>query len=130
VSTMTQVPPISPASQLPGFQLLATELWISFASLLRSHVAMHSIARPGSQLRIISHSGGALELLGPRGKLTILAPTASGAGATEFRPEAGELGDEYAAFSFTEEGLLHLEELNDAVDMEAAVEHYLQKVQA
>ncbi len=111
-------------------KLLTQELWISLASLLRSHVAMHSISRPANYLRIASKSESALELLGPIGKLSILAPAASGIGATEFRPEAGEIGDEYAAFFFTEDGLLHLEGLNDAMDIEAAVEHFLRKVQA
>ncbi len=125
MSTMTKVPPISHASQL-----LATELWTSFASLLRSHVAMHSIARPYAPLRIIAGPGSVMEVLGPNGKLSILAPAASGVGATEFRPEAGELGDEYAAFFFTEDGLLQLEDLDGAIDIEAAVEHLLRKVQA
>src|SRR5665213_690169 len=118
MNASVQVPTISLASPL-----LAAELWISFASLLRSHVAMHSIARPDNQLRIVSISGSAVELLGSTGKLNILGPDASGTGATEFRPEAGELGDEYSAFFFTEDGLLHFDDLNDAMEMETAVEH-------
>lgn len=110
--------------------LLTQELWTSLASLLRSHVAMHSIARPQDALRILSDTGAALEVLGPWGKLSILAPAASGVGATEFRPEAGELGDEYATFFFTEEGLVQLEGSTDPLDIEAAVEYLLRKVQA
>lgn len=111
-------------------QQLAAELWISLASLLRSHVAMHSIARPNGALRIVSSSDTALELLGGYGKLSLLAPTASGIGATEFRPEAGELGDEYAGFSFTEDGLIRIDDLEDAMEIEAAVEHWIRKVNA
>lgn len=125
MSAIAEVPSMSHASQL-----LAAELWTSFASLLRSHVAMHSVAQPGKQLRIVSRSGSVVELLGPNGKLSILAPDPSGTGTTEFRPETGELGDEYAAFFFTEDGLLHLEGLENAMDIEAAVEHLLRKVKA
>jgi hypothetical protein len=116
---------ISPASSQ-----LTVELWTSFASLLRSHAAMHSIAAPASPLRIHVHSNSRLELLGPLGKLSIVGPNTSGIGATEFRPEAGELGDEYAAFSFTEDVLVLFEDSDSAIEIEAAVEHLLQKVQA
>jgi hypothetical protein len=109
---------------------LAAELWISLASLLRSHVAMHSIAQPNGKLRISSRSGKGLELLGPIGKLTILPPDAAGAGSTEFRPEAGELGDEYATFFFTEDGLVRLADTDVPLEFEAAVEHWLGKVRA
>ena len=125
---------MSATAELPVFSSaspqLTAELWISFASLLRSHAAMHSIAAPGQPLRIHYHSNMRLELFGPFGKLSILGPDASGIGATEFRPEAGELGDEYAAFSFTEDGSVLLEEFDIALEMEAAVEHLLRKVQA
>lgn len=114
----------------PASPQLAAELWISFTSLLRSHVAMHSIARPDGKLRIHSSSNSRLDVLGPIGKLTILAPDASGTGVTEFRPEAGELGDEYDTFFFTEDGLLHFAALAVALDMEAAVDNLLRKVQA
>ncbi len=109
---------------------LAQELWISLASLLRSHVAMHSVAQPGGQLRIIAASDSALEVLGSHGKLSVLGPNKSSVGSTEFRPEAGELGDEYSAFFFTEDGLIHLEEPDTPMDVEAVVEHWLRKVQA
>ena len=108
---------------------LTAELWTSFTSLLRSHAAMHSIAAPGHPLRIHSKSNTRLELLGPIGTLSIVGPNASGIGATEFRPEAGELGDEYATFSFTEDGSILLEGLDEALEMESAVEYLLRKVQ-
>jgi hypothetical protein len=115
---------------LPASSHLAAELWISFASLLRSHVAMHSIATPGHPLRIHSSSNARLEVLGPFGKLSIVGPNASGIGAMEFRPEAGELGDEYATFFFTEDGLVRLEGLENDLEVETAVEYLLRKVQA
>ena len=125
---------MSATAEVPVFcsasSQLEVELWISFASLLRSHAAMHSIAAPGYPLRIHSKSNSRLEVFGPVGTLSIVGPNASGMGATEFRPEAGELGDEYAAFSFTEDGSILLEGLEDALEMEAAVEYLLRKVQA
>ncbi len=109
---------------------LTRELWISLASLLRSHVAMHSIARPDNSLRIVPSSDSSVELLGLNGKLILLAPAASGIGSIEFRPEVGELGDEYAVFFFTEDGLFHSDGFDNALDLEAAVEHFIRKVHA
>jgi hypothetical protein len=114
----------------PASSQLAAELWISFASLLRSHVAMHSIHAPAHSLRVHCSKENRLDVLGPFGKLSVVGPNATGIGATEFRPENGEMGDEYTTFFFTEEGLVQLEELESALDIEAAVEHLLRKVQA
>jgi hypothetical protein len=114
----------------PASPHLTTELWLSFASLLRSHVAMHSIAAPGHSLRLHSRSNDRLDVLGPIGKLSIVGPNHTGIGATEFRPENGEMGDEYATFSFTEDGLVRLEGVDDSLEVEAAVEYLLRKVQA
>ena len=114
----------------PAPSRLAAELWISFASLLRSHVAMHSIAAPAHSLRIHSNKEARLDVLGPFGKLSIVGPNATGIGATEFRPEIGEMGDEYATFFFTEGGLVQLEGLESPLEVEAAVEYLLRKVQA
>ena len=66
----------------------------------------------------------------PIGKLSLVGPNASGVGAIEFRPENGEMGDEYATFSFTEDGLVCLEGVDDSLEVEAAVEYLLRKVQA
>jgi hypothetical protein len=114
----------------PASPQLTAELWISFASLLQSHVAMHSIAAPSHSLRLHSSKETRLDVLGPFGKLSIVGPNATGFGATEFRPENGELGDEYATFFFTEDGLLQLEGLESPLDLEAAGEYLLRKVQA
>ncbi len=79
-------------------------------------------------MRIAADSHSAT-LLGSRGKLIVLGPDASGKGSTEFRPEAGELGDEYCTFFFTEDGLVYIENSETALDMESAVEHWLRQVQ-
>ena len=113
----------------PASPQLAAELWISLASLLRSHVAMHAIAAPARSLRVHAGSQSRLDVLGPMGKLSIAGPNAAGVGATEFRPELAELGDEYATFFFTEDGLVRLEGMPQALEVEAAVEHWLRKVQ-
>jgi hypothetical protein len=120
-----EVPVESPASQQ-----LALELWISFASLMHSHVAMHSIAAPAHALRVHSSKDSRLDVLGPFGKLSLVAPNATGVGTTELRPENGELGDEYATFFFTADGLFQLEGLESPLEIEAAVEYLLRKVQA
>lgn len=114
----------------PASPQLAQELWISFSSLLRSHVAMHSIAAPSHSLRIHLSKDTRLDVLGPFGKLSIVGPNASGIGATELRPENGELGDEYETFFFTEHGEVQLESLESPLDIEATVEYLLRKVQA
>ena len=114
----------------PTSPQLAQELWISFSSLLRSHVAMHSIAAPSHSLRIHLSKDTRLDVLGPFGKLSIVGPNASGIGATELRPENGELGDEYETFFFTEHGEVQLESLESPLDIEATVEYLLRKVQA
>jgi hypothetical protein len=114
----------------PASPQLAHELWISFASLLRSHVAMHSIAAPSHSLRIHLSKETRLDVLGPFGRLSIVGPNARGIGATEFRPEYGEMGDEYETFFFTEHGMVRLEGLESPLDIEAAVEYLLRKVQA
>lgn len=114
----------------PASPHLAAELWISFSSLLRSHVAMHSIASPAHSMRIHAASDSRLDVLGPFGKLSIVGPNATGIGATEFRPEIGELGDEYATFFFTAHGFVRLEGVEQALEVEAAVEYLLRKVQA
>ena len=113
----------------PARPQLAAELWISFASLLRSHVAMHSIAAPSHSLRIHSSKESRLDVLGPFGKMSVVGPNPNGIGATEFRPENGELTDEYATFFFTEPGLLQLDGLELPLEIEAAVEYLLRKVQ-
>jgi hypothetical protein len=114
----------------PASSQLAAELWISFSSLLRSHVAMHSVAAPSHSLRIHPGKEARLDVLGPFGKLSIVGPNATGVGATELRPENGELGDEYATFFFTADGLVRLEGMEAALDVEAVVEYLLRKVQA
>lgn len=119
-----------PAHHSLASSALAAELWISLASLLHSYVAMHSVTRPDIKLRLAAKSKAELELLGPIGKLLIVGPDASCIGATEFRPEAGELGDEYSTFFFTEDGLVHIESTDVAMDVETAVEHWLRKVSA
>ncbi len=109
-------------------QSLSREAWVSLASLLRSHVAMRSIAQPGGALRILSNSDTAVEILGAYGRLSVLGPSETGQCAVEFRPEAGELGDEYSAFFFTEMGLVQFANLDDPIDIEAAVEHLLDRM--
>ncbi|MGH9616333.1 MAG: hypothetical protein ACRD28_06285 [Acidobacteriaceae bacterium] len=125
MSAAAEVPVESTASPR-----LAQELWISFTSLLRSHVAMHSIAAPAHSLHIHSGSSSRLDVLGPVGKLTVIGPNAAGLCAVEFRPENSGRDDEYITFFFNADGLVRLEGLDDALELESAVEYLLRKVQA
>lgn len=109
---------------------LSNELWISLSSLLRSHIAMHSIAQPGNNLRVLSSSNAEVVVIGPWGKLHVVRPDAAGMGATELRPEFAESGDEYETFHFTEDGSIRFQNSEAVLDMESAVEHLLGKVQA
>ncbi|HET9087068.1 MAG TPA: hypothetical protein VFN53_06080, partial [Acidobacteriaceae bacterium] len=109
---------------------LADELWTSLSSLLRSHIAMHSIAQPGHALRVLSSSTSEVVVLGPWGKLHVVGPNRTGMCATEFRPENVELGDEYETFGFSDDGMIRFQNLGTGMDMEAAVEYLLRKVQA
>lgn len=112
----------------PASTALSDELWISLASLLRSHVAMHGIAQPGSGLRTLSSSNAEVVTIGPRGKLQIVRPDRTSAGTVEFRPESAEASDEYETFYFTQNGNIHFQHVEAAMEMEAAVEHLLHKV--
>lgn len=114
----------------PATKQFADELWISLVSLLRSHIAMHSIAQPAGSLRVLSSSKIEIVVLGPWGKLHVVGPDKTGKCATEFRPELAESGDEYETFHFNEEGLIQFQTADTAMDMEAAVEYLLRKVQA
>lgn len=108
----------------------ADELWISLSSLLRSHIAMHSIAQPAKSLRVLSSSKLEIVVLGPWGKLQVVGPDRAGECTTEFRPEIAESGDEYETFHFNKEGLIQFQNADAPMEMEAAVEHLLRKVQA
>ena len=111
-------------------EALAGELWTSLSSLLRSHIAMHSIAQPGHALRVLSSSTSEVVILGPWGKLHVVGPDRTGVCATEFRPENAGLADEYETFGFSEEGMIRFQNSGSGMDMEAAVEYLLRKVQA
>lgn len=115
---------------LPASEQLSDEMWVSLVGLLRSHVAMHQVARPKERLRIDPElDGSVVELLGSQGRLSLLAPNAEGWGTAEFRPESAEAEDEYGMFSFTADGLLQFAEA-EPVELEAAVEYLLNKVVA
>lgn len=124
-----------PMPPMPGLAQpeLTRELWISFIALLRSHAEMRNIAQPDAKLRVDTHGGDSLasaELLGRRARITLLAPDKTGVATMEFRTETIEQDDEYGRFFFTAEGLVWLEVTGETMDMEAAVEALMEKVQA
>ena len=102
---------------------LARELWISLASLLRSHVEMRALAQPATGLRIVSTSDTHVELESRSCKLQLTAPGVSGSGNIDFcSPEKSTL------FFFTEDGLVHFKKPDATMEMEAAVEYLLDTV--
>ena len=107
---------------------LTKELWVSLASLLRSHVAMHCVARPGADLWIVSSSDAEVVLHGPKGRLRLTAPRACNASTLAFRPLHAVLADEPIQVFFMEDSSIQFENLDRALDMEAAVEYLLRKV--
>jgi hypothetical protein len=124
--------PVLPMT-IPAAAEVAREMWISFVGLLRSHAAMRNIAHPEAKLRVTTQGGDALtaaELLGRHARITLLAPDAAGLATMEFRTETIEQDDEYGRFFFTAEGSVFFEVTGQAMDMEAAVEALIEKVQA
>lgn len=103
----------------------ARELWTSFASLLRSHVAMRSIALPKSAPVVASASEMQLQIVGPNDSLRVSAVNFPDYGTIEWT------GEDDQNFFFTEDGLIAFTESGmhpAAMDIESAVEHLLDRV--
>ena len=116
MSTLTTTPIAS--------KRLARELWISFASLLRSHVEMRALAAPATGLRVAFSSDREVRVESRTESLRAIAPGVSGTGVLEFsapnRPEW---------FFFAEDGVFHLDKSSEeGMEMEAAVELLLDRV--
>ena len=109
----------------PHSSRVAEEMWISFASLLRSHVAMRSIARPNGGLVVAFASDGVMEIAATNTGFRMFAPAASGVGRIEW---SGDHQD----FFFTEDGLIEFiqsgTEPLSTMELEFAVEYLLDRV--
>ena len=116
MSTLTTIPIAS--------KNLERELWISFASLLRSHVGMRALISPATGLRVTADSDGEVRIESVAGSLRVVAPGASGTGMFDFSaPNQPEW------FFFAEDGCILLDKCREeGMEMEAAVELLLDRV--
>ncbi len=126
---------MSPAAMeiSPASKLFARELWISLASLLRSHVAMRAIAQPSADWQVIASSDASVKIEGCGRTLRITSPDDSGAGTVAFNSGGQMDAEGSTAFFFTEDGrisfLVSGATLNQkGMEMEAAVEYVLDRV--
>lgn len=121
-----EMPPTTVASTA-----LSRELWKSFASLLRSHVAMRALARPAADWRILASSEEMVGVEACGRTLRAVSTDACGTGTIEFNANSAEI--EIVAFFFSEDGRLHMKVNPPApnqqgMEMEAAVESLLDRV--
>ncbi len=126
---------MSPAAMelSPASKLHAQELWISFSSLLRSHVAMRAIARPSAGWQVLASSEASIEIEGCGHTQRITAPGDFGAGTVASNCGGQMDADDSAAFFFTEDGRISFRGPGvtpdqDNIEMEAAVEYVLDRV--
>ena len=74
----------------PAASSLYRELWISFASLVRSYVAAHDIGKPLGRALVDDGEDGHLTLRGENKTLTIEFDAATGAGSwTTYEDDPG-----------------------------------------
>jgi|GEM_PF-7055825 len=103
---------------------LARELWISFSSLLRSHVEMRALAAPAAGLRVAFGSDREVRVESRTGSLRVTAPGGSGTGILEF-----DGPDQPRWFFFAEDGRILVEKSDEeGMEMEPAVELLLDRV--
>jgi hypothetical protein len=124
---------VSPAAVVPmqapaASPQLQRELWISLASLLRSHVAMQSIARPSAALAVTLYADAELRVEGPVGSLSVTAPDASGFGGIAWEARRQDAAPEQSTYFFAPDGRLRWDQSGPGLELEAAVEQLLRKV--
>lgn len=113
--------------------VLASELWISFAGLLRSHVAMRSIAEPntGWQSEVNNSTSLVVGVSGRR--LRVTAPEGSHSGEMDWLNGQSDMIERFGTISFAEDGQIFLvtppgSATRETMEMEAAVEWLLDEV--
>ena len=105
---------------------LAAEMWTSLRALLASHAAMHSIARPQDVWTIAGNDDVGMTVKAAHGTLHWNAPAANGSGS--WQVEATDRS-EHGSYEFTGDGFLRIDNKTDAIELEAAVELLLHKLQ-
>ena len=108
---------------------LSAEMWISLRALLASHTAMYSIARPKDALTITTEDAHSISVIATRGTLHWTAPDALGTGTWQLTFQHAIQKNDRGRFEFTDEGFLRFDGAAETLELEAAVEHQLRKLQ-
>ena len=109
---------------------LYRELWISFASLIRSYVAAHDIGRPTGRALVDEGEGGHLTLRSTSKILTLEFDSATGAGTwTVYEDDPGpERVLEHGKFSMDEDSQVQFSDRRGKSELEVAAEAFTAKV--
>ena len=110
---------------------LSAEMWISLRALLASHTAMYSIARPKDALTITATAEDAhsIIVIATHGALHWTAPDARGTGTWQLTFKNTVQQNDRGRFEFTDEGFLRFDGAAETLELEAAVEQLLRKLQ-
>lgn len=107
------------------------ELWISFASLIRSYVAGHDLSKPVTEHTLVQEGdNGTLTLRGEGKILRLEYDAASGAGSwTMYEDDSGaERALDRGSFKIAEDSLVELSDRRGKLELEVAAEAFTAKV--
>jgi hypothetical protein len=106
------------------------ELWISFASLIRSYVAAHDLGRPVGQALVDSGENGHLTLRDDGKILTLEFESTTGSGSwTVYEDDPGpERVLERGKFKIGEDSQVELNDRRGKLELEVAAEAFTAKV--
>jgi hypothetical protein len=106
------------------------ELWISFASLIRSYVAAHDLGRPVGQTLVDSGENGHLTLRDDGKILTLEFESTTGSGSwTVYEDDPGpERVLERGKFKIGEDSQVELNDRRGKLELEVAAEAFTAKV--
>lgn len=108
---------------------LTAEMWTSLRGLLASHTAMQAIARPQSMLEIAGNSPHAITVATAGAALTWTVPDATGSGTWQITIPDASMRNEHGRYHFTDQGFLLFSDETQPLELEAAVERLLEKLQ-
>jgi hypothetical protein len=107
------------------------ELWISFASLIRSYVAGHDLSKPVSEHALVDEGeNGGLTLRGEGKILALEYDAATGTGSwTMYEDDPGpERVLDHGEFKIGEDSLVALSDRRGKLELEVAAEAFTAKV--
>jgi hypothetical protein len=114
----------------PAESSLYRELWISFASLIRSYVAAHDIGRPTGRALVDEGADGHLTLRGESKTLTVDFDAATGAGSWAiYEDDPGPervLGQ--GTFKIDEDSQVEFSDRRGRLELEVAAEAFTAKI--